>query len=206
MRFPKTDGQKEWLPVFFQALQRLYGPGRYPAVEISLVRHIANGAARQFDFVPRRLPVDLRLVIVMTRVVHELRHAPRLRVAVNVLPPVVENLANTLGEVAVVPEMLRQRHDARAALAEVCRQVPDAQRVGPQSGQHRGARGIAQRLLAIGTLEHPATLGQAVDVRADHMPGTVAAQFRPQIVRHEKQDIGLVTGRGAGQAQQPHTP
>ena len=194
MRFPKTDGQKKRLPVFFQPPKRLDGPGRNPAVEIGLVRHIADGAARQFDFVPRRLPFDPRFVIVVTRVVHELRHTPRLRVAMNVLPPVVENLANTLREVAVVPEMLRQRDDARAALAEVCRQVPNAKRVGPQAGQHRGARRVAQRLLAIGMLEHPAALGQAIDVRADHVPGAVAAQLRPQVVRHEKQHIGLVTG------------
>jgi hypothetical protein len=68
-----------------------------------------------------------------------------------------------------------------------------------QSGQHRGARWVAQRLLAIGILEHPAALGQTIDVRADPVPGAVAAQLRPQVVRKEKKHIWLVIGRGAGQ-------
>jgi hypothetical protein len=48
-------------------------------------------------------------------------------------------------------------------------------------------------------LEHPAALGQTIDVRADPVPGAVAAQLRPQVVRKEKKHIWIVIGRGAGQ-------
>ena len=46
----------------------------------------------------------------------------------NILQSVLGNLIITICEVAFVPEMLLQRKDARVALAELCRQVPDAQR------------------------------------------------------------------------------
>ena len=97
----------------------------------------------------------------------------------NILQSVLGNLIITICEVAFVPEMLLQRKDARVALAEVCRQVPDAQRAWPQAGQHRGARRVALRLLAIGMLEHPAAFGQAIYVRADQVPFAKATRLWP---------------------------
>ena len=56
---------------------------------------------------------------------------------------------------------------------------PDALLAWPQSCKHRGARRVALRLLAICLLEHPAALGQAIDVRADQVPFAKATQLRP---------------------------
>jgi len=89
----------------------------------------------------------------------------------------VEELADALCEVAVVFEMLRQSGDLRPAIAQMRGQIPNTQGVRPQTGHHRGARWVANRLLAIRPREESPALGEGIDVWADHVFRPHAAQF-----------------------------
>ena len=165
--------------LLFQLPQCIDGEVGNAAVKVGAVRHrasvalgVAGEVGRQLAWIRR-----YRLVIAVPRKVHHLRHAPGLWVSLNFLPPIVEELADALSEVAVVFEMLRQSDDLRSAIAQMRGQIPNTQGVRPQTGHHRGARWVANRLLAIRPCEESPALGEGIDVWADHVFRPHAAQF-----------------------------
>ena len=95
----------------------------------------------------------------------------------------MEILADADGGVAVVLEVLRQRDGVRGRVAELGREIPDAQGVGPQAGEQRGARRIADGLLAVGVGEDAGTRGEAVEVRR------FGKRFDAEIVGGDEQDV-----------------
>jgi hypothetical protein len=65
------------------------------------------------------------------------------------------------------------------------------------AGEHAGPRWIAERELAIGPLEADSCRGQAVDAgRLDELVA-IAAQFRPQVIDGDKEDVELDVGSGS---------
>jgi hypothetical protein len=114
---------------------------------------------------PVALAVRKRRVGVVAGKMHPLRYAPRGRIALEGMPPIVKHFADAGRVVAVLHEMLRQGDQIGMDITKVGRQVPDSQRVRTQAGQHRSARGIAQRLLAIRAVEQHAALGKPVQMR-----------------------------------------
>ena len=66
------------------------------------------------------------------------------------------------------------------------------------SAEHTRARWIANRLLAIGALEdHPAR-GEPINVRRLNVLRAIAAEFRPQIIRDDEEDIEFLLRHGCG--------
>ena len=103
------------------------------------------------------------------------RNTPGDRIAFNLLPPIVKDLADVLGEVAMLLEMLRQRHYVRRHFTEMGRQIPNAQCIGPSTGQERSTRRIANRLLAIRSIERHAAGGKLIQIGRFDQRMTVAS-------------------------------
>ena len=101
----------------------------------------------------------------------------------------VKNLAERKADVAVLLEGLRQRHHIRVQVAEMRGEIKHTQGRRAQAGEQRRPRGIAQGLLAVGAVEAQSLGGQPVDVRRLDQRMTIAAQFRPQIVHRQEENI-----------------
>ena len=87
-----------------------------------------------------------------------------------------------LGVVALLLEVLRQRDHLRHGLAKVGLQIVYLCCIGPQAGHQAGARGRADRLLAVGPIKDHPRPGQSVDVGRQDVVFAVAAQFGSQVV------------------------
>src|SRR5207249_7905954 len=72
---------------------------------------------------------------------------------------------------------------------EVCLVLVDARRVRTHSGQKRGTRRIAERVLAVAAIEAHAPVGEPVDVGRPHDGMTVAAERRVLIVGRDGKNI-----------------
>src|SRR5262249_38739097 len=89
------------------------------------------------------------------------------------LPHIVEDLAVPAGEVAVLAEHLRQKHDVRHLVAKQRLELPDAGRFRAEPAQERLTARSADGVLAEGAREaHPAGR-EPVDVRRQHDPVAV---------------------------------
>ena len=109
MRLPESYAEEKWLLFLFQLPQGVDGEVGNAAIKIGVVRHgtaVALGVAaevgRKFVALGKRW-----LITAMGGVVQHLRHTPRLRIALNLLSPIMEELTDALREVTVVFEMLR---------------------------------------------------------------------------------------------------
>ena len=96
--------------------------------------------------------------------------------------------------VTVGLEMLRQRNAVWLSGAEVSHQVPNLGRIRSQACHDRRARGTANRLLAVSSIEHNAASCNAIDVWALDDRIAVTAKFGSQVVYGNKQNVGLVRG------------
>jgi hypothetical protein len=93
--------------------------------------------------------------------------------------------------VAVLHEELGEGEGVRVVLAEVGREVPDAEGVGAHTREEGGAGWIADGLLAVGVREEGAAGGEGVDVRGLDVGETVAAEFGSEVVGGDEEDVGL---------------
>ena len=196
----------------FAALQPANGFVRELAVGIGVVGHVGD-----FD-TPRRAGSCLaplghvgeaappRASVLPARVLRQrvgddlglpVRHAPRGGVLVVAVAD-VKDLAQRLGAVAVLLEVLRQRHRVRRGLAEVRAEIVDAERVRPQAGEQRVARRRADRLVAVGAFEQHAARREPVDVRRLRQLVAVAAERRLQIVDQISRTLGRFAAAPAG--------
>ena len=101
---------------------------------------------------------------------------------------VVKEFAETNANVAGLLKGLRQSHDARQRFTKMRLEIPNAQRIGPAAGEDGSARGIADRLLAIGALEDDATPREGIEVRRLHLGMAVAAEVGPEIVGGDEEN------------------
>jgi hypothetical protein len=68
------------------------------------------------------------------------------------------------------------------------------------SVEHRGAGGIAERELAVGAIEAKAGGSKRINIGGDGHLAAVTAEFGPEIVGDDKEDVEFAafTGEGAG--------
>ena len=111
---------------------------------------------------------------------------------------VVKEFAETNANVAGLLKGLRQSHDARQRFTKMRLEIPNAQRIGPAAGEDGSARGIADRLLAIGALEDDATPREGIEVRRLHLGMAVAAEVGPEIVGGDQEHVGPRGGSSGG--------
>jgi len=104
----------------------------------------------------------------------------------------MEQLSDARGYISVSPKMFRQSNDIRSRSPEMCAVVEHAGRVGTQAGQKRSSGRIAERILAIGSLEQNTACSQPVDIRRTDERMSVAAKIVVQIVCDDEQDVGTV--------------
>ena len=77
-------------------------------------------------------------------------------------------------------------------------EVPHPQRVGPAAGQNGGARGIADRLLAVGALKDDATASERIEMRRLHLGMAVTPEVGPEIVGGDQEHVGPRGGSSGG--------
>ena len=82
--------------------------------------------------------------------------------------------------------------DVGAELAEVDVVALDADGGRAQSRHEAGARGIAEGLLAVGTVEAEARGGEGVDVGAVDVVGAVAAELGAEVVDGDEENVGTL--------------
>ena len=104
----------------------------------------------------------------------------------------VIDFSETLGVVTMVLEVLGDGDHVWLIVAEVCRQIPDANRIGPQSGHQAGSRRRADGLLTVGSQKRRSPCGQTIQVRTVDVFRAVAAQFRSHVIGGDEQDIQTV--------------
>ena len=117
-----------------------------------------------------------------------LGHVPALRhVAAD-----VKHLADARGEVALLPEVLRQEHrvlQRRRARRAFVAEHPRLLR--PPPAQERHARRAAHRILAVGAVESHRPRRQPIHVRRFHDRVAVARQAAVQVVGDDEQHVEL---------------
>ena len=103
----------------------------------------------------------------------------------------VEDLPRPRRRVAVVLEILRQRHPLRMRGAEVRRVIQHAARRREAPGEERRARRIAERELAIRAVEPHRARGELVHVRRQHPLRAIATDLRTPVVCGEKRTLNF---------------
>ena len=130
----------------------------------------------------------------LARIRRLIRVHPRLRIVQTVA---VINFAGADGNVAVFPEQLRQRCPVGMRDTKIRAVAQHAGHGWLAAGEQRGARGIAQRKLAVVAVETHAGFRQRVEVRRLRVKtAAVAAQFHAHVVRHDEQHVRLAGGLG----------
>ena len=94
----------------------------------------------------------------------------------------VEHLAKRDRVVAVFFEVSVEPVHLRRILIRPREKIDESVVRWPQAGHERRARGATGRHHTVRSLEQHGALGQAIDVRRVDVSGSVAAQFRPQII------------------------
>lgn len=97
--------------------------------------------------------------------------------------------------VTVVPEVAGEGEHVRIEVAEFEVVVSDAVGIGAGASEEGGAGGVADRLLAIGTLEKAPARGELVDVGGDGVFGAVATEFGAEIIDCDEEDVGLLRSK-----------
>jgi hypothetical protein len=215
MRLQEPDRQEERLFAVLQFAQRLHAQFRDRAVGVRVVRHIRHLGSRAAGCPAERLAGQSSFFRFGAAAGHDLavlvghiasaargpasRFAPRRSV---VVAPVID-LAHADAGVAVLLEMLAQRHDVGDMRAEVRFQIVDLRRIGAQPRHQAGPRRRADGLLAIRSQENRAVLRQSVDVRTADVIGPVTAQFGAQVIDRNEQHIRPLLGRSRHSDKQP---
>src|SRR5262249_46528410 len=116
-------------------------------------------------------------------------HAPGGRVFMIAVAD-MKDFPEAFGAIAVLEEVLREGDRVRNCNSEICAEVVNAQRSGPDAGEQRVAGGRADRLVAVGVLEEDAAPGEPINVwRLDALVA-VATEQRLQVVHTDEQDVG----------------
>ena len=79
----------------------------------------------------------------------------------------VKDLADAAGFVAVVLEQLRKCNDVGHVCADECFEIVNLNRLRPPAGQERGPRRIAERKLAICSIELQAPAAASASILGD---------------------------------------
>jgi len=102
------------------------------------------------------------------------------------------HLAGQDGAIALQPQVMHQRGRRGGEVRAI---VEGADAAGPLPRQHGGARGRADREVAIGIAEHRAARAERVDMRRlRHLVAIGGQHARCQLIRHDQQDIGSAHG------------
>jgi hypothetical protein len=115
----------------------------------------------------------------------------------------VVDLANPLDKVAVVLEVLTQRHDLGEGCAKMGVEVVDAGGVGPGPGEDAGAGRGADRLLAVRPEKCDPRPGEAIEVGAVHVLGPIGTKLGAEVIDGDEQHIGPVPGTRRAGAPRP---
>jgi hypothetical protein len=120
----------------------------------------------------------------------------------------MQHLANRLGVIALLFEVLRQRNCIGGRITKVGVQFINRNRVWTLARQQGSARRIATGKLTVSSIESHTPLGQSVNVRRYSYFISIATQVHPQIISCNKENIGLSCHAGAlreGQIRNEHT-
>jgi hypothetical protein len=102
----------------------------------------------------------------------------------------VEELAAAQGGVAGLAEEVREGHPLGMFFDDGVVVAEDAGLTRQMAGKERGARGIAERELAVVAVEADATGGKGVDVGAVRVEaGVIAGELGAHVVGHEKENV-----------------
>ena len=102
----------------------------------------------------------------------------------------VEEFAGAQGGVAVVAEEVWESDPVGVELRDAGGVAEDFGRVRRMAGEQGGARGIAERELAVVAVEADALGGELVDVgRVRVEAGAVAGELGAHVVGHEEEDV-----------------
>ena len=103
----------------------------------------------------------------------------------------MEDLADASCGIALVFEVLRQRHLIRQRLPQARREIHHARLLWIATREKRTARGIAQRELRVGMLEPHPTRRQRIHPRRAEVCIAIASQFRRQVIDDDEEDARL---------------
>src|SRR4051812_49303704 len=112
-----------------------------------------------------------------------MRRAPSAPVALFLGVPVVEDFPPAAGGAAVFLSAEWERGHIPVPVPKMRTVVPDAQRVGSATGEHRRARRIAYRLLRVGTVKLETPCRQPRQVWC-YRNRAIAGKLRPEVIRH----------------------
>ena len=192
--FPKAHGQEERLVLHL--VEHAHGLCCHTAVVVGFVRDVPAFGDGRVSVLPvalgreiwGRFTGNLRCVVAVVCKVQKLRRTPRARIPLCGRVPVVKDFSGAARFIAVLLEPLRQRAHPRVGRPKVRAVVPDAQRVGAQTGQQRTARGVAHRLLAVGPVKRDGAACEPVEVRRER-GRAVKAGFRAVVVGHDEEHV-----------------
>ena len=174
--FHRSDGLQRGLAVGLVVVTTFeigdFAPLEFAAGEIAARAGVTQpGRAKHLRLIPRLANVN-----------HPVRRLRLDESGVINLP--VRNRRRTMQ-----PEQLWQRHDVRQLLAKERAVAGDAVVLGSSAGEHRGAAGIAHRILHISPIEADAALSETVEIGRLRLPIAVATHRRSEIIRHDEEDV-----------------
>src|SRR6476469_8827257 len=121
------------------------------------------------------------------------RHAPRC----GIVEIFVINLAQCLGEVTGILEVLGKRDYVGKSRTKMFDQVIDFRRIGTAPCQNTRSRRRAYCLLTVIASERNAFGSEPVYIRRDHVLTAETGKFRPQVVNADQQYVRALTS-GSG--------
>ena len=122
MRLPKADCQEERLLRSALLLQGFHRRGGNSSIKVGFIRHANFLNRRSFRALVQRKRLSFDIpVLRMGSPVHHRRNRPGYRIVLYLLAVVVKYLADVACKVAMVFEMLRQRHDVGASFSNMGR-------------------------------------------------------------------------------------
>jgi hypothetical protein len=110
----------------------------------------------------------------------------------------MENFPDVEGGVVMLLEPLGEADEFRVDIAKKGAVAEDAGVDRLAAGEHGGAGGAAEWVLAVPALEHYAGLGEGIDGRGGGEGVAEAMKLRTHVVRHEEEDVVFPAGGGGG--------